>query len=192
VTCIVAVMETGRIVVAGDSQAGNTTRYSIMPRRDPKVFRLPAPTGGPTELVIGYTSSYRMGQLLRFGFTPPPHPAAKDAFAYLAQYFADTARTRFKEGGFAEVDRGVEKGGTFLVAYAGRIFGIFDNFQVAEFDLDYAAVGSGEELALGALHALSDSKKSAEDRARAAIAAAAAFNAYVGGPITVEILETAT
>ena len=58
-TVIVALKNKDEVVMGGDC-AGVGWNYDIQMRSDPKVFRV-------GRFVIGYTSSFRMGQLLRFG-----------------------------------------------------------------------------------------------------------------------------
>lgn len=189
-TCIVGLIDGKRVILAGDSNATNGAG-TVTQRRDPKVFRLPKPEGGASEMIVGFTHSYRMGQLLRFGFGLPPCIAGIDAFEYMARQFTDATRARFRAGGYSTIENNEETGGTFLVGYAGRLFEVESDFQVGEPDRPYAAIGSGEELARGALYASETLVKDAEERARIAIAAAATFNAFVGGPVVVEILEPA-
>ena len=49
----------------------------------------------------------------------------------------------------------------------------------------YFAIGSGAQFALGALHALHDSKLGAEAIARRAVEAAIAFDTYCGGEVQI-------
>ena len=55
-TCIAGLIEDGNIWIGGDSAA--VTHYRMMKRADTKVF-----INGP--FLIGFTSSYRMGQILQ-------------------------------------------------------------------------------------------------------------------------------
>ena len=66
-TCIVGWTDGVQMVMGADSLAASG--WDVRVRRDPKLFRLAQP-GGPFALV-GFTSSYRMGQLL-MGLTLPP------------------------------------------------------------------------------------------------------------------------
>ena len=72
--------------------------------------------------------------------------------------------------------------GTFLVGVRGRLFAIYSDYQVAEEALDYMAVGSGEDIALGALYATADLGLSPRARMRIALKAAARFKPGVNGP----------
>jgi hypothetical protein len=61
-TVIVGLVHRGRTHLAGDSAGSSGSQLTI--RRDPKVF-----TNGP--YVLGFTTSFRMGQLLHHAFEAP-------------------------------------------------------------------------------------------------------------------------
>jgi hypothetical protein len=54
-TCIVGIVENGKVYMGGD--AAGVNGYSVRVRKDPKLFKV-------GEFLFGYTSSFRMGQLL--------------------------------------------------------------------------------------------------------------------------------
>lgn len=172
-TCIVGVVHEGDVFLGGDS-AATDGRFGQMTRRDRKVFR-------NGDFVMGFTSSFRMGQLLAFEFSPPKPREGTDTMAYMVTDFIDAARARMKSGGYASIREGVEHGGTFLVGFKGRLFHVFDDFQVGESEHGFDACGSGEDVALGSLwstRALGDPGARLTD----ALRAAETFNAAVRGP----------
>ena len=69
---------------------------------------------------------------------------------------------------------------TFIVAGPAGIFYVGPDMSVTEVER-YFAIGSGAQFALGALHALHDSKLTAEAIARRGVEAAVAFDNYCGG-----------
>jgi ATP-dependent HslUV protease subunit HslV len=71
---------------------------------------------------------------------------------------------------------------TFIIASSGGIFGVSSNMTVSRFT-KYHAIGSGAEVAFGALHALYGTGLHAEVIAKKAIRAAMDHNAYCGGEI---------
>jgi ATP-dependent protease HslVU (ClpYQ) peptidase subunit len=174
-TCIVGVAQGGKVWIGGD--CAGVGGYSITPRRDEKVFQ-------NSDFLFGFTSSFRMGQVLRYAFTPPLRAPGKDAMAYMVTDFINGVRDCLKGAGFATKDREAEAGGTFLVGYLGRLFIVYDDYQVGESSLDYAAVGCGDDIALGALHATRGQDPS--DRVTAALEAAATHSAGVLGPFLVK------
>jgi len=150
--------------------------YYIERRADSKVF-----VNG--EFIIGFTTSFRMGQLLRYGFCPPKPTEGKDIFEYMVTDFVDAVRNRLKSGGFAATKDGEESGGTFLVGYRGRLFNVQNDYQVAEQFGDYAACGCGQDIALGSM--FSTKGKPTEERIRTALEAAEEYNAGVRGPFNI-------
>lgn len=178
-SCIVALRDQGVIYMGADSAGSDG--WTLLARRDPKIFRV-------GSMLIGFTTSFRMGQLLGYSLTLPAHHADVAVERYMATSFIDAVRSCLKAGGWAKKESEVEKGGNFLVAYRGRIFEICEDFQVGESDGDFAAVGSGFMLALGSLHT-SASWSDPRKRVEAALEAAASFCASVRGPFRIEELR---
>lgn len=177
-TCIVGVVHDGDVYMGGDS--AGTDGHSLFVRSDPKVFR-----NGP--FVMGFTSSFRMGQLLQYSFDPPERVPSKDLFTYMATDFIDGVRGCLKRGRFARKSDDVESAGTFLVGHAGRLFTIDDDYQVAELADDFDACGSGVRVALGSLYATKELPP--VDRLQLALEAASRFTAGVCPPFHFEVLE---
>lgn len=175
-TCIVGLVDRGTVYVGGDSAA--VGGLSIETRADPKVFVRDG-------VIIGYTSSFRMGQLLQYALQIPEQSARQTDMAYLVTTFADAVRALYRERGFMGKVGEREDGGTFLLGYRGRLYKVADDFQVAQVAHPYDAVGCGGELALGALYATADCGLDPEARIRVALAAAAEFSAGVRPPFHV-------
>lgn len=137
------------------------------------------------EFLIGFTTSFRMGQVLRHHFTPPPLPRrARDIERYMVVEFVDELRATMKRAGYAETQNGRESAGEFLIGIRGRLFTISDDYQVAENRVPYAAVGVGREVASGALCVTSGYAGRAA--VLTALLAAQEHSAGVRGPFTVE------
>ena len=183
-TCIVGWTDGVQMVMGADSLAASA--WDVRVRRDPKLFRL-AQQGGPSSL-IGFTSSYRMGQLL-MGLTLPSDLTA-DPFAWMVDQFIPAVRMRLKDGGYTKIENTREAGGTFLMAYRGRIFEVCDDFQVAENAAGFAAIGCGAAYALGALSVL-DVATDPEGKLRVALGVAEALSGAVRGPMLIERVHLA-
>ncbi|GAA3785553.1 hypothetical protein GCM10022403_020400 [Streptomyces coacervatus] len=172
-TVIVGLVHRKRVHLAGDSAGSDDYRLTIC--RDPKVF-----TSGP--YVLGFTSSFRMGQLLHYALEPP-HPEG-DLYRFMATTFVNAVRNCLKDGGWARKESEQEQAGTFLVGIHGRLFAIHGDYQVAEPADAYAAVGCGDEYALGALHATADLGMRPRKRLGAALRAADHHSGAVAAPYT--------
>lgn len=172
-TCIVGLVDKGIVCIGGDSLGvggSDCTR-----RKDQKVFKNGA-------FIMGYTSSFRMGQLLRFNLSPPKHHPDQDVFEYMVKEFVEEVRRCLKAGGYSRINNNEESGGTFLVGYRGRLFNIQNDFQVGENLCGFDACGCGFPFALGALFESKDSGREIEDRVRSALEAAQEFSAGVREP----------
>ena len=77
---------------------------------------------------------------------------------------------------------------TALVANAYGIFGVYSMREVFEFD-NFWAIGSGRDFALGAMFAVWNSKKSAEDIARVGVMAGAEYDTGTGLPMNLEVVK---
>jgi len=171
-TAIVGLVHNGAVHIGGDS--AGVSGLSLTVRADVKVF-----TNGP--YVFGFTTSFRMGQLIHYAVDPPvPDPADLDAF--MATKFIDAIRDCLKAGGWAKKEAEREEGGCFLVGTCGRLFSVASDYQVGEAADGYAAIGSGDELALGALYATAATKMAPRKRIELALHAAERFSAGVRGP----------
>jgi len=181
-TCIVGLWDQGHIYVGGDSSGSDC--QCLMPRNDTKVFRR-------KEFVIGYTSSFRMGQLLRYRLDPAEKYTHQDVHEWMCTTVVDAIRQTFKTGGFAEIENEQESGGEFIIATHGRLFVVHSDYQVAEPAGGYWAVGSGGLVALGALHVLHDRAMPAQQKVLEALAAAQTHNPFVREPFEVEVWSPA-
>ena len=92
-------------------------------------------------------------------------------------------------GGWARKENEREEGGTFLVGVRGELFTIMEDYQVGQSADGFDAVGSGTDLALGALYATREGPFRPRQRVRMALAAAERFNAGVRGPFLVKSLH---
>lgn len=176
-TCIVGVIdkEKKQIWIGADSCGSSGNNITI--RKDAKVFK----TG---EFLIGGTSSFRMLQLLRFSLKVKKRKN-KGVYNYMCTYFVDAVRKCFVDGGYMQKHTdGDDMGGTFLVAYEGRLFKVANDFQVGEGCGDYYATGCGEKYALGSLY--SSSNKSGKKRVLNALEAADYHNSSICKPFIIK------
>ncbi len=175
-TCIVGLVAKERVWIGADS-AGVAGLHLVV-RRDQKVFEV-------GEFLIGFTSSFRMGQLLQFNLSPPLVPENIDLYEYMVVHFVEKVRQTLKSGGFAKVEDSVESGGCFLVGFRGRLFKIDEDFQVGESRHAFDADGCGGSYALGALAATQE-ETDPKKRILTALGVAETFSAGVRGPFVVK------
>ncbi|GGY01205.1 hypothetical protein [Streptomyces hiroshimensis] len=170
-TVIVGLVHHERVHLGGDS--AGVSGLGLTVRRDPKIFR-----NGP--YAMGFTTSFRMGQLLHHAFKAPKPKGDLDRF--MTTVFIDKLRTCLKNGGWSRKESEQERAGTFLVGIYDRLFAVYEDYQIAEPADGYEAVGCGGEFALGALHATAGLGLPPRRRLALALAAAGHHSAGVCEP----------
>lgn len=176
-TCIVGLVHGGKVYIGGDS-AGTDSWLNRSIRVDEKVFV-------KEEMIFGFTSSFRMGQILRYSFTPAKQFSKETAYEYLCSRFIDGLIKCLKDKGFAKVEDNEVSGGTFLLGFHGVLYRIENDFQVGRRVDNYDAVGCGQDFAMGALHNMERSKLSPRVKIRRALEAAEKFSAGVKRPFKI-------
>lgn len=184
-TCIVGISHRRGVILGGDSAGVGGLDLTV--RSDRKVFSI------RPDLACGFTTSFRMGQLLQYrlgkeldGVKTPRKVG--DRHEWMATVFVDACRSVLKAGGFAKKDNEVERGGTFLVALGSSLFSVQGDYQVGQSVHGFDAVGCGDAYALGSL--ASTSHLDPGERAAIALNAAHEFSAGVRGPfhyVTTEV-----
>lgn len=177
-TCIVGWVENGTVWMGADS--AGVSGYDLTVRADQKVFK-----NGP--MLFGFTTSFRMGQLLRYALVIPDHDPRVDDDKYLVTTFVNAVRECLKSNGWAVKKDEQEQGGQFLVGYKGRIVCIESDYQVGINVDGFAACGCGDQIALGALYA--SNHLTGRTRIETALQAAERFSAGVRGPFHVLSME---
>jgi ATP-dependent protease HslVU (ClpYQ) peptidase subunit len=80
-TCIVGFRQGGKVIVGGDS--AGISGWDVTVRADPKVF-----VAG--DYVMGFTSSFRLGQLLQFRLKlPEPPRSANRLYSFMVAEFVE-------------------------------------------------------------------------------------------------------
>lgn len=181
-TCI-AVVTNGKKTVMGGDSAGVGGGYSLQTRKDRKVF---VKQERKVKWLLGFTTSFRMGELIQFELQLPKitKDDKADLYRFMVVRFVPVVRKCLADGGFAEKKDNVERGGSFMVSLLGRIFVIHSDFQVAEPLDPFCAVGCGEDLALGSLYT-SAREKNLVKRVRTALEAAQKFSTSVREPFVI-------
>ena len=179
-TCVVAIIADGKTYMGADSLG--IAGYSSEIRAHKKIFY-------NGEFLIGGTLSFRMLDILQYSFVPPViDPNIDDLRRYMCTSFIARLRETLSTDGFdiKADDSNQDNVGTTLVAIRDRLFTIGGDFQVGENVEPYAAVGHGQDVAIGSLFSTHDLEP--EDRIQVALEAAEQFSAGVGRPF--HILST--
>ena len=183
-TCIVGIVENGKIFIGGDS--AGVAGHSLQIRADEKVFK-------KDGTLFGFTTSFRMGQIIRYCLKIPEQPNSQNDYQYLCSYFIDELIKCFSDKGFLQKKDEVKSGGAFLLGYKGNLYQVENDFQVGKVTDSFSACGCGQDIALGALYELKNQdvkgKKSMapspKEKLIRALKAAEHFSAGVRGPFNI-------
>ena len=91
-TCIVGLVHEGVVYIGGDS--AGVGGMSLTVRADEKVFQ-------NGEFLMGFTTSFRMGQLLRYSLKPPRRHPDDEINQFMVVTFTNAVRECLKAGGWA-------------------------------------------------------------------------------------------
>jgi hypothetical protein len=163
VTCIVGIEHADGVTIGADSASSNGwIRTSHEPTRR---------SSGSVTYLIGFTSSWRMGQLLRYQLdvAAAGHlgPGPLDGDAVHRRRAGDVEGRRVRHCTTTAPSMAARSSS----ACCGRLYSVFDDYQVGHAAEGHDAVGSGGALALGSLHTTRSGL--IRSRARAALEAAA-------------------
>lgn len=173
-TCIVGVVDKGKIYMGGDSCGASS--YSWQTVGNPKVFTV-------QKFLIGCTSSFRMIDLLAHRLNVKrSHPDDSDD-KFMRTTFIEGVRACLKDGGYAKKEA-PETGGNFLVGYNGMLYEVQNDFSILNCPDWGASVGSGEDAARGSLWT-TRKEKDPKKRVLTALEAAEAVVPSVRGPMIV-------
>jgi ATP-dependent protease HslVU (ClpYQ) peptidase subunit len=176
-TCIVGFTENGITYLGGDSCGSNG--YSKVIRTDKKVFKLK----DTHNAVLGYTSSFRMGQLLMYAsglIDKRDEPNINHE--YLVTKFIPNVIKLFEDGGYSRNKSGEKTGGIFLLGYKDKLYKIDSDYQVGISTDNYDACGCGEDFALGSLKTTEGLDLSPVEKIHKALQSASKFSVGVSAP----------
>ena len=180
-TCIVGLFDKEENCVYMGADSCGSNGYSKTIRIDRKVFKLK----DTNEAILGYTSSFRMGQLLMYAnglIDELSIQKNKINHEYLVSKFIPNIIKLFKDGYYSRNKEGSETGGTFLFAYKDKLYKIENDFQVGMPSEDYIACGCGEDFALGSLYSTKDSQLSTVERIHKSLQSASNYSVGVCAP----------
>lgn len=177
-TCIVAIEHEGTVHLGSDSFLGGAFTRDQLDR--PKFF-----TKGP-RFVIGFAGGLRGAQIVEHDLSFRKRRKGEDEESYLVTEVAHKLQTNFKKVGAAILDEGhVEShDADFLVCINGKVFVIQDDYSVIRSRHGFAAIGAGQDFALGVLGCLNSIESALDPQAKIklALTVAAEFSPQVCGP----------
>lgn len=174
-SCIAGIEQDGKVFIGGDS--AGVAGLDIIVRADEKVFV-------NNTCLFGFTSSFRMGQILRYQLAVPDRPSTMPDDKFVHTLLIEAIRKVLKDFGYSTVNNNTEAGGEFLLGYAGRLYDVGSDYQVSRSVEPFAACGCGASYALAVLHTIAP-EQDPEYRLTMALEAAEHFSCGVRRPFVI-------
>lgn len=178
-TAIVGVGVPGKGVVLGGDSAAVQDRHRVNVSPVPKLYQLHA------DVAIGYTYSYRFGQIVGHHLKIDNGiPLEWDPYNWAIEEFVPALRTALKDHGAMGKSEEREEGGTLLLAVRDRLFSVESDFCVIEFQDNVAACGSGLDGATPVMRYIRRTapETSSREIAQLGLEAAQDYNCFVRPP----------
>jgi len=183
-TCIVGLVEDGIVYIGGDSAACDDSSLQII--KDSKVFK-------KGDFIFGISGNPRMYDILKYNFEIPNRVESFDVLDYMyIDFIPELKKCLLENGALIKQDEVTSSSSWIMVGYNGRLFVIESQFHISESILNYNALGSGMDVALGCLYGLEDLmrgewilKMSPKDRVMLALKTSEQFNCNVRRPFTI-------
>jgi len=144
-TCIVGYVDKSEDCVYIGADSLGSSSFSGIVRKDPKFFHY------TKDIIVGFTSSYRMGQVIMYAenLFSDININNKEFFTHknmVTKFIPNLVKL------YKDIDDTIDKKGTFLIATFDKLWKIYDDFQVEETVQDFNSCGSGEDFAFGSLY----------------------------------------
>lgn len=177
-TCIIGFVDKSKrkMIIAGDRLGSNGYTGEVINK--PKIFK-------KKKVLFGYTTSFRFGQILEHHLKIPKDKR-KIPYEYIVKDLLPCIREVLETHKYSSKDD-AGKSGTAIIMYKGFVYTLQDDWSVLEY-LNNVSVGSGSEVASGAMLALRNSKYSNKKIAKNVIKIVSEVVLSVGGkPDVIEL-----
>lgn len=175
-TVIVGLKDDKGIYIGSDSRItiGNIMGDLI----EPKIFKV-------GDIIMGISGTYDNDQLIRYSMELPSNTENISPLRYLISVFIPAIKKCLIDGG--KDLQNLEDVGMILI-YKNRVFEVDASLSIIETTDDFVTIGSGADIARGALYATADIQDSRK-RVEMAIEAAIEYDFNCGHPIEIQEIE---
>ena len=180
-TTLVAIQGDGWSVMGCDSRLSDEHgRFQIA--KTPKIV-------DNNGILIGGCGSSRASNVLHYGYVQPKPTIKEDLITYMTQKFIPAMRKNFVDAGIDMKEDGdvAQIDGGFIISVKGQVFSVSEDYSWDTDVRNVYVMGSGGDVALGALAALGVEKvntiKEAERMIRKAISIAIQYDNMCSQPI---------
>jgi ATP-dependent protease HslVU (ClpYQ) peptidase subunit len=143
-TVIIALKKDNKIYLGADSAL--VDNWTVTQTKQPKIFKL-------GEFLIGVAGYPRTAQLIQYQLMIKPQTEHQSDFSYLCTDFVNSVKSLLVDNdnvknldGSKQIDES-----DLLFGYRNNIYAMDTNFQIIQTTDSYNAIGSGQEIALGAM-----------------------------------------
>lgn len=169
-TAIVGFTKNKKVYIGGDRIAASDSFSTDVTKS--KVFR-------NGDFLIGYTSSFRFGEILEYCFTPPtPSSHIKNDKHFLVAEFIPALRKCLEDNKYCSTDANGESGSA-LIGYKSKLYDLQGDWSILEYGDGYAAAGCGMYYSYGCLYGLKDSGLHPKKIVKKALMSAAKYHPLV-------------
>lgn len=178
-TCICAVVHSDKRTMTFGADSAGSNDYAIMTNHSRKIFK-------KNNLLFGVAGSWRQMQLLRYALVIPERKQFISDEEYIVLYIIDAIRSCLQERNTAKYENSQEFSSCgILIGYNGVLYRLNQDYG-ALISTAYDAIGSGDDVAKGALYATDH--LSPIERISVALRSATEHTAFVRGPFIFESL----
>jgi len=175
-TCVAGYVDTnGDIYMGGDSIGVNGGEYTLI--KDSKVFI-------KRNMIFSFSTSFRMGNILKYDFEIPNHPPNLSTMEYLISIFLVKLLVKYEERRYLTISDNVAFSEVFLLGYDNRLFKIEPDLCIIEDEKKYDAAGCGQSFAKATFFNLKDYNTTPEEKVYQALYVASQFS-LVRQPFTI-------
>jgi ATP-dependent protease HslVU (ClpYQ) peptidase subunit len=176
-TCIVGLVDKGKIWIGGDSAAASGTERHQW--KNAKVFK-------KDKFIFGYAGSFRFGQIIEHAFEIPSKLEDQSDLAYFVTTFTESLITTLENNRFMKEDQRELTDASLLIGYNGCLYEFQEDFTFGIPARNFTAIGVGDSFALGALYVLYGTNLTPKNILTKALDAATTYCGGVIEPYTIE------
>lgn len=177
-TCVVAISDGVNVYMGSDSAISDSDTGNMSNLRLPKIFIR-------DEYLIGYSGSIRFGKFIQHSFEFPIVPEWAVGSDKLDEFINGSVIPEMKiQTSSHELEPKEKEVFSLLIGIRGHIFEVDNEWGAYEVLDNYAAIGSGGPIALGAIYA-SNAIGSPESKLILGLKSAIKFNAFCKEPYTI-------
>lgn len=149
----------------------------------PKIFKL-------GSFLIGVAGYPRAQQIIQYHLKLPKQLDSQTDLQYLCTDFVDTIIQLMSEHDFGKTENNQKTlDSSIIFGYHGKLYEIDTNYQIIKVKSNFSAIGSGKDLALGAMNALDSvmliESMKPETKIKIALETTAKYNIGVAKPFKV-------